>query len=104
MINHGVAENTEKRIIMGRKLDLIEEELTSRIIGASIEVHKHLGPGLLENAYQICLARELDPLGLKYEKEKNLPIEYKGIQLESGYRFTNPQRGHSADRFIKKTQ
>ncbi len=72
---------------MGRKLDLIEEELTGRIIGASIEVHKHLGPGLLENAYQICLARELNLRGLKYEKEKSLPIEYKGVQLECGYRI-----------------
>ncbi len=74
-------------MIMGRKLDLIEEELTGRIIGASLEVHKHLGPGLLENAYQICLARELDLRGLKYEKEKSLPIQYKGVQLECGYRL-----------------
>lgn len=72
---------------MGRKLDLIEEQLTGQIIGAAIEVHKHLGPGLLENAYQICLAREFDLRGIKYEKEKNLPIEYKGVQLESGYRL-----------------
>jgi GxxExxY protein len=72
---------------MGRKLDLMEEEITGRIIGASIEVHKYLGPGLLENAYQICLARELDLRGLKYVKEKPLPIEYKGVQLESGYRL-----------------
>ena len=72
---------------MGRKLELIEEELTGRIIGAAIEVHKHLGPGLLENAYQICLARELNLRGLQFEKEKALPIEYKGVQLESGYRL-----------------
>ena len=72
---------------MGRKLDLIEEGLTGKIIGACIEVHKQLGPGLLENAYQICLAREMDLRGILYEKEKNLPIEYKGIHLESGYRL-----------------
>ena len=72
---------------MARKLDLIEEQKTGQIIGAAIEVHKHLGPGLLENAYQICLAREMDLRGLKYEKEKNLPIEYKGVQLESSYRL-----------------
>jgi GxxExxY protein len=72
---------------MGRKLDLIEEQLTGQIIGAAIEVHKQLGPGLLENAYQICLARELDLRGLNFEKEVPLPIEYKGIQLDCGYRL-----------------
>ena len=72
---------------MARKLELIQEQKTGQIIGAAIEVHKHFGPGLFENAYQICLARELDLHGLKYEKEKPLPIEYKGVQLESGYRL-----------------
>jgi hypothetical protein len=62
-----------KKAKMGRKLDLLEEKITGQIIGAAIEVHKQLGPGLLENAYQVCLAREFDIQGLKFEKEKPLP-------------------------------
>jgi GxxExxY protein len=72
---------------MGRKLELFEEQLTSQIIGAAIEVHKALGPGLLESVYQTCLSREMDLRGLKFEKEKGLPVEYKGIALETGVRL-----------------
>ena len=64
-----------------------ENEITSSIIKAAIEVHKHLGPGLLESAYQSCLAHELHLMGLSFEKEKGLPIEYKGIKLYCGYRL-----------------
>jgi GxxExxY protein len=61
--------------------------LTDTIIGAAIEVHRHLGPGLLESAYQTCLMYELIKLGLKVEKEKPLPIVYKSVRMECGYRL-----------------
>ncbi len=64
-----------------------ESELTSIIIGKAIEVHRHLGPGLLESAYQECLHYELVNEGLKVEKEKALPIIYKDIKLDHGYRI-----------------
>lgn len=62
-------------------------ELTSLIIECAITVHKNLGPGLLENTYQECLAYELRGKGLKVEKEKSLPLVYKDIKLECGYRI-----------------
>jgi len=62
-------------------------ELTSLIIECAITVHKNLGPGLLENTYQECLAYELIQKGLKVEKEKSLPLIYKDIKLECGYRI-----------------
>jgi len=61
-------------------------QLTHDVIGASIEVHRHLGPGLLESAYQECLCRELLLRGVPFERERPLPLEYKGIRLECGYR------------------
>ena len=63
------------------------EDLTEKIIGAAIEVHRNLGPGLLESAYQECLARELTLRKVPFEKEKNLPVEYKGVQVDCGYRM-----------------
>ncbi|MBN2549893.1 MAG: GxxExxY protein [Anaerolineales bacterium] len=66
---------------------LYEQDLTGKIIGAAIEVHRHLGPGLLESAYQICLGRELELRGIQFEREKSLPIEYKGERLDCGYRL-----------------
>lgn len=62
-------------------------KITEKIIGAAIEVHKALGPGLLESAYQECLLFELKSLGLKVEKEISLPIIYKEIKLNQGYRI-----------------
>lgn len=67
--------------------DYPEKDLTERIIGAAIEVHKQLGPGLLESVYQACLARELSLCGIDFEQEKSFPIQYKGVQLDSGYRL-----------------
>ena len=61
--------------------------LTSRIIGAAIEVHRHLGPGLLESAYETCLAYELQQLGLAVERQKALPLVYKEIRMDQGYRL-----------------
>lgn len=65
----------------------MNNKLTEQIIGAAIEVHRTLGPGLLESAYQECLFYELESLGLKVEKEKALPVIYKDIKLDHGYRI-----------------
>ncbi len=62
-------------------------ELTGKIIGAAIEVHRQLGPGLLESAYETCLAYELEQIGLTVERQKPLPIVYKDIHLDHGYRI-----------------
>lgn len=61
--------------------------LTEKIIGAAIEVHRHLGPGLLESAYETCLVYELEQLGLTVERQKALPLVYKEIYLDQGYRL-----------------
>ncbi|HJZ79765.1 MAG TPA: GxxExxY protein [Pyrinomonadaceae bacterium] len=61
-------------------------EITRAIIGAAIEVHRQLGPGLLESSYRECLCRELLLRGVLFEREKPLPLEYKGIHLGCGYR------------------
>jgi len=62
-------------------------ELTGKIIQCAIEVHKALGPGLLESAYKECLYHELQEAGLKVEKEKALPLVYKDVRLDCGYRI-----------------
>jgi GxxExxY protein len=72
---------------MQPKRRLYEEELTGQIIGAAIEVHKQLGPGLLESTYQACLCHELELRGISFECQKRLPLEYKGIKLDCGYRI-----------------
>ena len=61
--------------------------LTERIIGAALEVHRELGPGLLENAYDVCLAAELSARGLSLERQKALPVVYKNQRLDCGYRL-----------------
>lgn len=61
--------------------------LTEQIIGAAIEVHRHLGPGLLESTYEACLKYELEQRGLPVQLQKALPVIYKEIQLEQGYRI-----------------
>lgn len=61
--------------------------LSYKVIGLAIEVHRQLGPGLLESAYQTCLLYELQKAGLKVEKEIILPITYKEIKLDQGYRI-----------------
>jgi len=62
-------------------------DLSGEVISAAIEVHKILGPGLLESAYEECLCRELELRQIPYERQKELPIEYKGIKLDCGYRL-----------------
>jgi len=66
---------------------LFQEQLTAEIIGSAIEVHRALGPGLLESSYQACLARELELRNIPFEYEEPLPLEYKGLRLDCGYRM-----------------
>ncbi|MFZ4454725.1 MAG: GxxExxY protein [Bacteroidales bacterium] len=66
---------------------MTENEISDKIIGCAIEVHKALGPGLLESAYSECLFYELRKSGLKVEKEKPLPLVYKEVKLDIGYRL-----------------
>lgn len=73
-------EDTEKAI-------LIDEDLTKRIIACAIEVHRRLGPGLLESAYEECLCHELDLQSIPFERQKSLPLQYKGRTLDCGYRI-----------------
>ena len=62
-------------------------DLSYKIIGCAYDVHKILGPGLLESTYEKCLCFELDKLGIKYDRQKELPINYKGMTLDNGYRI-----------------
>ncbi len=72
---------------MQPRRQLYQQELTGQILGAAIEVHKQLGPGLLESTYQVCLCHELELRGISFECQKPLPLEYNGIKLECGYRI-----------------
>jgi GxxExxY protein len=69
------------------KVDADFRALTEAIIGAAIEVHRHLGPGLLESTYESCLAFELNQRGLTVERQKELPVVYKGVRIDCGYRI-----------------
>ncbi len=62
-------------------------KLTEKIIGAAINVHRELGPGLLESTYEACLAYELGKSGLRVERQKNLPVVYCNVKLDCGYRI-----------------
>ncbi len=62
-------------------------ELTQAIIGAAIEVHRAIGHGLLESAYEECLCKELTLQKISFERQRPLPLEYKGVKLECGYRL-----------------
>ena len=64
-----------------------EDAYSHEIIGAAIEVHRRLGPGLLESAYETCLAHEFSLRGIPFERQKVLPVHYKGEQLDCGYRL-----------------
>ena len=65
---------------------MTENELTNQIIGSAIDVHRTLGPGLLESAYEECLAHELSQRGIPFDRQKPLPVIYRGLKLECGYR------------------
>ncbi len=62
-------------------------DLTGRVIGAAIEVHRELGPGLLESVYEVCLEFELQQLGIPVKRQLPLPVEYKGVRLDAGFRI-----------------
>ena len=64
-----------------------ENEISSKIIGAAIEVHKQLGPGLLESTYETCLTYELKQMGLDVKQQQALPVVYKEVKLDAGYRI-----------------
>lgn len=68
-------------------MKLAESDLTREIIGAAMEVHRELGPGLLESAYEMCLCHELHLRGLSFRRQVRLPVNYKGIRLDCGYRI-----------------
>ena len=92
-------ENTEKKCIRRSVMFEIEEttaidyskrpydSLTKKIIGSAIEVHRSLGPGLLESTYEACLIHELKNTGLQVEWQKPIPIDYKEIKIDCGYRL-----------------
>jgi len=63
------------------------EALSYKVIGCALEVHKQLGPGLLENTYKQCLAYELTQAGIAFKMEVNLPVKYKEINISCGYRI-----------------
>jgi GxxExxY protein len=70
------------------------DELSEAVINAAIEIHRELGPGLLESAYEQCLCHELKIKGIPYEKQVYLPVRYKGIELDCGYRMDIFIRGN----------
>lgn len=78
MIYHGDTETRSK---------LLHEDLTEQIIGAAIEVHRALGPGLLESAYEECLCHELNVREIPFRRQVSLPVLYKGVKLDCGYRI-----------------
>jgi GxxExxY protein len=67
----------------GEELD----KITKKIIGAAIYVHSHLGPGLLESAYEACLAQQISKCGLRVERQKQLPVLFEGSRVDCGYRI-----------------
>jgi GxxExxY protein len=78
MIHHGDTETRSK---------LLFEPLTEQVIGAAIEVHRTLGPGLLESAYEECLCHELHLRNLPFQRQLAVPVNYKGVSLDCGYRL-----------------
>src|SRR5881275_2499045 len=76
IINGGGAET---------RSELLHREVTEKIIGAAIEVHRVIGPGLLESAYEHCLCDELSARGVKFRRQVELPVNYKGRVLDCGY-------------------
>ena len=70
-----------------RDTEAQRDSLSERVIGAAIEVHRALGPGLLESAYEECLCHELAANGLKFRRQVELPVQYKSVKLDCGYRM-----------------
>jgi GxxExxY protein len=65
----------------------MEDKLKEKIIGCAIEVHRNLGPGLLESTYENCLAHELSLNNISFKKQLSMPVKYKGVNLDCGYRL-----------------
>ncbi|HST31539.1 MAG TPA: GxxExxY protein [Chthoniobacterales bacterium] len=82
MNNHGF----NRRGRGGRRASEGFDKLAERIIAAAIDVHRELGPGLLESTYELCLCRELSIRELKFVRQVPIPVEYKGVKLDCGYR------------------
>ena len=76
-MDHGDTETQRKTL----------NELSGKVIGLCIEIHRELGPGLLESAYEECLAYELSNAGLRFERQRPLPVRYKEVKLDCGYRL-----------------
>ncbi|MDD2501505.1 MAG: GxxExxY protein [Geobacter sp.] len=77
----------ETRRHRGTENGLFDGDLTEVVIGCAIDVHRALGPGLLESAYEECLCYELANLNIIFERQKSLPLRYKEVRLEAGYRL-----------------
>jgi GxxExxY protein len=75
--------NNENADVLRKRIN----ELSGKVIGACIEIHRELGPGLLESAYEECLGYELTKAGLRFARQKPLPVCYKEVQLDCGYRL-----------------
>jgi GxxExxY protein len=89
-LHHGGTEDTEEKEIKKRKKEdkmLENQQLTEPVIGAAIEVHRVLGPGLLESVYERCLSRELDLRGIQHQRQVPLPVTYKGIAVDCDLRM-----------------
>jgi len=67
-------------------MTITRDPLTERVIGLAIEVHRTLGPGLLESVYEDCICHELRAHGIEHQRRLSLPVSYKGLQLEAGFR------------------
>jgi GxxExxY protein len=83
-LNRGDAETQRRK---REKMETDLNKLTEAVIGAAIEVHRALGPGLLESAYLVCLCHELELRGIPFERNRSLPVHYKGVDLECGYKI-----------------
>jgi len=85
---HGQISTTEGTDTnRGRTTHLVHEHITDKILNAAYRVHSRLGPGLLERPYRACVCHELQRLGVSYQPEKVLPVEYDGLTIDLGYRI-----------------
>ena len=85
-MNHEDGKTTKEDKWIG-SLDPKLESIAAAIVDAAITVHRELGPGLLESAYEVCLVHELTNRGLSVERQKSLPVTYRGAQIDAGYRL-----------------
>ena len=83
----GGGEEVNHRDTETQRIQEEDDRLTRKVIGAAIEVHRALGPGLLESAYQACLCHELEIKGIFFQAQVELPVFYKGVRLDCGYRI-----------------